>query len=97
MDSIILPAIILCQIHVQAVENILDDQTINSEQVHVHVVVSLIFTNYCNFKIGAVVILVDSIILAIVLCQIYVQAVEYILDDQTINSEQVCGSIINLH
>ena len=31
----------------------------------------------------------DSIMLAIVLCQIYVQAVEYILDDQAINSEQV--------
>ena len=31
----------------------------------------------------------NSIILAIVLCQIHVQAVEYILDDQTINSEQV--------
>ena len=27
----------------------------------------------------------DSIIMAIVLCQIHVQAVEYILDDQTIN------------
>ena len=25
------------------------------------------------------------------------QAVESILDDQTINSEQVCGSIVNLH
>ena len=36
----------------------------------------------------------DSII---ILCQIYVQAVEYILDDQTINSEQVCGSIGHLH
>ena len=39
----------------------------------------------------------DSIIMAIVLCQIHVQAVENILDDQTINSEQVCGSIVNLH
>ena len=39
----------------------------------------------------------NSIIMAIVLCQIYVQSVEYILDDQTINSEQVCGSIINIH
>ena len=29
----------------------------------------------------------DSIILAIVLCQIHMQEVEYILDDQTINSE----------
>ena len=39
----------------------------------------------------------DSIVMAIVLSQIHVQAVEYILDDQTINSEQVCGSIVNLH
>ena len=39
----------------------------------------------------------DSIIMATVFCQIYVQAVEYILDDQTISSEQVCGSIVNLH
>ena len=39
----------------------------------------------------------NSIIMAIVLCQIHVQAVEYILDDQTINSEQVCGSILHLH
>ena len=39
----------------------------------------------------------DSIIMAIVLCQINVQAVEYILDDQTINSEQVCGSFVILH
>ena len=30
--------------------------------------------------------------MATVLCQIHVQAVEYILDDQTINSEQVCGT-----
>ena len=37
------------------------------------------------------------IIMAILLCQIYVQSVEYILDDQTINSEQVCGSIVHLH
>ena len=35
--------------------------------------------------------------MAIVLCQIYVQAVENILDDQTINSEQMCGSIVDLH
>ena len=41
--------------------------------------------------------LVDSIIMAIVLCQIHMQAVEYILDDQAINSEQVCGSIVHLH
>ena len=39
----------------------------------------------------------DSIIMAILLCQIYVLSVEYILDDQTINSEQVCGSIVHLH
>ena len=39
----------------------------------------------------------DSITMAIVLSQIHVQAVEYILDDQTINSEQVCVSIVNLH
>ena len=31
----------------------------------------------------------DSIIMAILLCQIHVLAVEYILDDRTINSEQV--------
>ena len=31
----------------------------------------------------------DNIIMAIVLCQIHMQVVEYILDDQTINSEQV--------
>ena len=35
----------------------------------------------------------DSTIMAIVLSQIYVQAVEYILNDQTINSEQVCGRV----
>ena len=39
----------------------------------------------------------DNIIMAILICQIYVQSVEYILDDQTINSEQVFGSIINIH
>ena len=39
----------------------------------------------------------DCIIMAIVLSQIHVQAVEYILDDQTMNSEQVCGSIVNLY
>ena len=39
----------------------------------------------------------DSIIMATVLYHIHVQAVEYILDDQTINSEQVCGSIVHLH
>ena len=39
----------------------------------------------------------DSIIMANVLCQVYVQAVEYILDDQTISCEQVCGNIVNLY
>ena len=39
----------------------------------------------------------DNIIMAILLCQIQVQAVEYILDDLTINSEKVCGSIVYLH
>ena len=39
----------------------------------------------------------DSIIMAIVLYQIHMQGVEYILDDQTINSELFGGSIINLH
>ena len=39
----------------------------------------------------------DSIIMAIVLCQIHVQTVKYILDDQPINSEQISGSFINLH
>ena len=38
----------------------------------------------------------NSIIMAILLCQIYVQF-EYILDDQTINSDQVCGRIVHLH
>ena len=46
-------------------------------------VVSFIFTNHRSFKKEAVV----SGIMAILLCQIYVQSVEYILDDQTINSE----------
>ena len=39
----------------------------------------------------------DNIILAILIYQIYVQSVEYILDDLTIYSEQVCGSIVHLH
>ena len=39
----------------------------------------------------------DNIIMAIVLRQIHMQAVEYILDDRTIDSEQVWGSIINHH
>ena len=39
----------------------------------------------------------DSIIVAVVLCQIHVQAVEYILDDQPINSEQISDSFVNLH
>ena len=56
-------------------------------------VVSFIFTNHHSFKKEAVV----SVIMAIVICQIRVQAVEYILDDQTINSEQVCGRIVHLH
>ena len=48
MNSIIM-AILLCQIYVQSVEYILDDQTINSEQV------SFIFTNHRSFKKEAVV------------------------------------------
>ena len=40
----------------------------------------------------------DSIIVAVVLCQIHMQAVdEYILDDQPINSEQISDSFVNLH
>ena len=39
----------------------------------------------------------DNIIMTILICKICVQSVEYILDDQTINSEQVCGSIVHLH
>ena len=39
----------------------------------------------------------DSIIMAIVLCQIHMRAVENILDDQTIKSEQVSDSFVNLH
>ena len=39
----------------------------------------------------------DNIIMAIVLSQIHMHAVEYILDDQTLNPEQVCGSIVNIH
>ena len=39
----------------------------------------------------------DSIFMAIVLCQIHMQAVEYILDDQPLNTEQVSDSFINLH
>ena len=39
----------------------------------------------------------DNIIMAILLCQIYVQSVEYTLDYQTVNSEQVCGSFVILH
>ena len=56
-------------------------------------VVSFIFTNHHSFKKEAVV----SVTMAIVICQIHVQAVEYVLDDQTINSEQVCDSIVHLH
>ena len=40
----------------------------------------------------------DSIIVAVVLCQIHMQAVdEYILDDQPINSGQISYSVVNLH
>ena len=40
----------------------------------------------------------NSIILAIVLRQIHMQAVEeYIVDDQPINSEQISDSVVNLH
>ena len=40
----------------------------------------------------------DSIIVAVVLCQIHMQAVdEYILDDQPINFEQISDSVVNLH
>ena len=34
----------------------------------------------------------DSIIMAIVLCQIHMQAVEYIFDDQIIKFEQISES-----
>ena len=83
-------AIVLRQIHVQAVENILDDKTINSEQVCGSIIESSLTTAASRKGLW----LVDSIIMAIVLRQIHVQAVENILDDKTINSEQVCGSII---
>ena len=66
MDSIIL-AIVLCQIYVQAVKYILDNQMINSSKCGL---VSLIFTNYLSLKKGAVVS--GQHYLAIVLCQIYV-------------------------
>ena len=41
----------------------------------------------------------DSISMAIILCQIHVQAVEYILDDQTIKFKQISesDSFGNLH
>ena len=52
MNSIIL-AIGLCQIHMQAIEYILDNQTIDSSTCGV---VSLVFTNCRSFKKGAVVI-----------------------------------------
>ena len=51
MDSIIM-AILLCQIYVQSVEYILDDQTIIPSKC---VVVSFIFTNHRSFKKEAVV------------------------------------------
>ena len=35
--------------------------------------------------------------MAIVLCQIHMQAVVYILGDQPLNSEQVSDSFVNLH
>ena len=89
MDSIIM-VIVLCQIYVREVEYILDDQTINSEQVCGSIRLT---TAASRRRLW----LVDSIIMGIVLCQIHVQAVEYILDDQAINSEQVCGSIGHLH
>ena len=51
MDSIVV-AVVLCQIHMQAVdEYILDDQPINSEQYQI---VLLIFINCHSFKTGAV-------------------------------------------
>ena len=39
----------------------------------------------------------NSIIVAVVLCQIHMQAVEYILDDQPINSEQISDCVVNCH
>ena len=40
----------------------------------------------------------DSIIVAVVLCQLHIQAVdEYILDNQPINSEQISDSFVYLH
>ena len=51
MDNIIM-AIVLRQIHMQAVEYILDDQMINSSKCGV---VSSVFTNCRSFKKGAVV------------------------------------------
>ena len=51
MNSVIL-AIVLRQIHMQAVEYIFDDQMINSSECGV---VSLVFTNCHSFKKGAVV------------------------------------------
>ena len=59
-------------------------------------IVLLIFTNCDSFKKRAVVS-GQHFLWAVELCQIHVQAVEYILDDQTINSEQVWGNIINHH
>ena len=41
--------------------------------------------------------LVNSVILAIGLCQIHMQAVEYILGDQPLNFEQASDSLFNLY
>ena len=78
----------------QAVEYTLDDQSIILSNCQI---VLLIFTNCHSFKKWAVISRQHFLLLAIVLCQIHVQAVEYVLDDQMINSEQVWGSIVNLH
>ena len=51
-------------------------------------VVSFIFTNHRSFKKEAVVS-GQHYYMAIVLSQIHMHAVEYILDDQTLNPEQV--------
>ena len=39
----------------------------------------------------------NSVILAIGLCQIHMQAVEYILGDQPLNFEQVSDSLFDLY
>ena len=73
MDNIIM-AIIICQIYVQLVEYILDDQTINSECVVYRS--SSLTTTASRRRL----LLVDNSIMAIVLSQTHIQAVEYILD-----------------